>query len=164
MSSSATSLSYEEPSLIVLLNLGSFLVGLIIFRETFHVVFGAGLLGQFTIGLLYGIPVANILPDVMQEAIQMLGYLVSISAVITPTMLMASSGTYALDHRRRAGDQLRRIWRPNQFRFVRSDRADRSHASDWIQHDRTSVWIWIWTPRIVFRGRSPELYQSRNYF
>jgi Kef-type K+ transport system membrane component KefB len=71
----STFLPYEEPTTIQLLILGSFLLFLPISQRVFQRVLSAGILGPLAVGVIYGVPLANILPHVWQEAYLVLGYL-----------------------------------------------------------------------------------------
>jgi Kef-type K+ transport system membrane component KefB len=69
-----TFLPYEEPTTVQLLTLASFLVLLPTFQRVFQRVFYAGLLGPLVLGIIYGIPLTNILLRAWQEAFLALGY------------------------------------------------------------------------------------------
>lgn len=67
------SILYEEPSLNTLLVLVSFFFLLQGARVLFQVIFGAGLLGEIGLGVIYG--VAGILPVEWEISFQVVGYL-----------------------------------------------------------------------------------------
>ncbi|SGY84005.1 BQ5605_C009g05669 [Microbotryum silenes-dioicae] len=66
--------SYHEPSIPRLLTLSSLIYLLQVARSVANAIFGAGLLGEIMIGVIYG-PVAKILPIEWEETILVLGYL-----------------------------------------------------------------------------------------
>lgn len=68
-------LSYHEPSVIPVLTLISFFFILSIANWVADKIFRAGLIGQIIVGLLYGIPVGNILLLEWQETFVALGYI-----------------------------------------------------------------------------------------
>lgn len=70
-----TSLPYEEPSMVTILILASFLVFVNVAREIASGILGAGLLGELFTGLVYSAPLASILPDAVQYTVQSFGYL-----------------------------------------------------------------------------------------
>lgn len=68
-------LSYHEPTIVQILVLFSFFLFLS-FGEWFSAkVFRAGLIGQIVVGLIYGMPLGNIIPVAWQEAFVALGYI-----------------------------------------------------------------------------------------
>jgi Kef-type K+ transport system membrane component KefB len=71
----STFLPYETPSIIQLLTLGSFLVLLPAFKLIFQRLVFAGILGPLVLGIIYGVPLANILTHEWQETFLALGYL-----------------------------------------------------------------------------------------
>jgi Kef-type K+ transport system membrane component KefB len=71
----STFLPYHEPTTVQLLTLASFLVFLPTLHHVFQKVFSAGLLGPLFLGIIYGVPLSNILVLEWQEAFLALGYL-----------------------------------------------------------------------------------------
>jgi len=71
----APPLPYHEPSPAHLLTLLSLFPALSFAEWAANRLLRAGLIGQVLIGLLYGAPVGNILPETWQEAFLALGYL-----------------------------------------------------------------------------------------
>ena len=67
-------LEYHEPAIIQLLILFSFFFFLALAEWVSDRLFKAGLIGQMLVGLLYGIPVGNIMPIEWQETFVSLGY------------------------------------------------------------------------------------------
>lgn len=70
----AETITFKEPSITTLLVLISFLYFLQVSRKTADRLFGAGLLGEIAIGVIYG-PVAGILPEAWLEPFLVVGYL-----------------------------------------------------------------------------------------
>lgn len=70
-----TRLSYEEPPLIHLLVLGSFLYVLNTARVIADHLLYAGLVAEIALGIVYGSPLANILPVNWETTFTTLGYL-----------------------------------------------------------------------------------------
>ncbi|KAM7193653.1 Hsp70 ATPase ssc1 [Naviculisporaceae sp. PSN 640] len=68
-------LSYHEPGIIPILTLISFFYLLSVGEWVADKVFRAGLIGQIIVGLLYGVPVGNILLLEWQESFIALGYI-----------------------------------------------------------------------------------------
>ncbi|KAK3352894.1 Sodium/hydrogen exchanger family-domain-containing protein [Lasiosphaeria hispida] len=68
-------LQYHEPSIISILTLISFFFFLAISEWLAEKIFRAGLIGQIVVGLVYGVPIGNILAPVWQETFLALGYL-----------------------------------------------------------------------------------------
>lgn len=66
---------YHEPGAVDLLVLGSFLYLLNLARWISDRLVYAGLLGELAVGIIYGPPVANILPHDWLQFILVLGYL-----------------------------------------------------------------------------------------
>ena len=66
---------YEEPSLIRLLVLTSFLYLLTVVKVLADYLLYAGLVAQIALGIVYGAPLANILPVSWQSTFTDLGYL-----------------------------------------------------------------------------------------
>jgi NhaP-type Na+/H+ or K+/H+ antiporter len=71
----AAFLSYHEPSIIQILVLISFFIFLAFGEWLSNKVFRAGLIGQIIVGLIYGLPLGNVLDIKWQEAFVALGYL-----------------------------------------------------------------------------------------
>jgi Kef-type K+ transport system membrane component KefB len=71
----STFLPYETPSIIQLLTLGSFLLLLPAFKLIFQRLIFAGILGPLVLGIIYGVPLADILTREWQETFLALGYL-----------------------------------------------------------------------------------------
>ncbi|KAK4163348.1 Hsp70 ATPase ssc1 [Cladorrhinum sp. PSN259] len=67
-------LAYHEPDIVSILTLISFFLFLAIAEWVADKVLRAGLIGQIIVGLIYGIPVANILALDWQETFLALGY------------------------------------------------------------------------------------------
>jgi len=76
---------YHEPSLPSLLTLISFLYFLQVFRNICDTLLGAGLLGEITIGVIYG-PLAKILNVEWQETFLAIGYIGLILIVFGKTL------------------------------------------------------------------------------
>ena len=68
-------LSYHEPTIVQILVLFSFFFFLSFGEWLSAKVFRAGLIGQIIVGLVYGMPLGNILPVAWQEAFVALGYI-----------------------------------------------------------------------------------------
>jgi hypothetical protein len=68
-------LEYHEPSIISILTLLSFFLFLAVSEWLSDKIFRAGLIGQIVVGLIYGVPIANILALQWQEAFLALGYI-----------------------------------------------------------------------------------------
>jgi Kef-type K+ transport system membrane component KefB len=68
-------LHYNEPSIISLLTLISFFLFLSLAEWLSDTLFKAGLIGQILVGILYGLPVGNIMDEAWQETFVSLGYL-----------------------------------------------------------------------------------------
>lgn len=68
-------LEYHEPDIISVLTLISFFVLLTVAEWLSNKIFRAGLIGQIIVGLIYGVPIANILALEWQEAFLALGYI-----------------------------------------------------------------------------------------
>ncbi|KAB5582883.1 Cation/H+ exchanger [Coniochaeta sp. 2T2.1] len=74
-SPSGAFLEYHEPSIIPLLVLISFFVFLTLSEWASNKIFRAGLIGQIVVGLIYGVPIGNILALEWQETFLALGYM-----------------------------------------------------------------------------------------
>ncbi|KAI1788916.1 hypothetical protein LXA43DRAFT_1023199 [Ganoderma leucocontextum] len=72
---SERALSYEQPSLAHLFVLGSFLYVLNVARVIADHLFYAGLVAQIALGIVYGSPLADILPIAWETTFTALGYL-----------------------------------------------------------------------------------------
>lgn len=68
-------LVYEEPSLVHLLILASFLYLLNVSRVCADRLLYAGIVAQIGLGIIYGAPLANLLPGAWQTAFTDLGYM-----------------------------------------------------------------------------------------
>jgi Kef-type K+ transport system membrane component KefB len=68
-------LEYHEPDIVSVLTLISFFILLSVSEWLSNKVFRAGLIGQIIIGLIYGVPIADILALEWQEAFLALGYI-----------------------------------------------------------------------------------------
>ncbi|KAB5566231.1 Cation/H+ exchanger [Coniochaeta sp. 2T2.1] len=68
-------LEYHEPTIVPLLVLISFFVFLTLSEWASNKIFRAGLIGQIVVGLIYGVPIGNILALEWQETFLALGYL-----------------------------------------------------------------------------------------
>jgi Kef-type K+ transport system membrane component KefB len=68
-------LEYHEPDIIGILILISFFVLLAVAEWLSDKIFRAGLIGQMVVGLIYGIPIADILAVAWQETFLALGYI-----------------------------------------------------------------------------------------
>ncbi|EPQ60097.1 Sodium/hydrogen exchanger [Gloeophyllum trabeum ATCC 11539] len=72
----AYSYAYTEPTLSALLSVSSFLVALNLFRVLVeNVISGAGLLGEISVGVIFGTPLAGILAQEWMAAFEILGYI-----------------------------------------------------------------------------------------
>ncbi|OIW27102.1 Sodium/hydrogen exchanger [Coniochaeta ligniaria NRRL 30616] len=67
-------LEYHEPDVVSILTLISFFILLAVSEWLSNKIFRAGLIGQIVVGLIYGVPIANILALEWQEAFLALGY------------------------------------------------------------------------------------------
>lgn len=72
---SAGYLEYHEPTIIQLLVIISFFFFLALAEWISDKIFKAGLIGQMLVGLVYGIPLGNIMPIQWQETFVSLGYI-----------------------------------------------------------------------------------------
>jgi hypothetical protein len=70
-----SSFTYHEPSPSALLTLASFLYLLNLFEWIGQRVLSAGLLGQISIGIIYGSPLAGWLEGYWEEAFVAVGYI-----------------------------------------------------------------------------------------
>lgn len=68
-------LSYQEPSLVHLLVVGSFLYLLNVARVVADHLLYAGLVAEIALGIVYGSPLANTLPVEWETTFTALGYL-----------------------------------------------------------------------------------------
>ena len=68
-------LEYHEPDIVNILTLISFFVVLSVSEWISNKIFRAGLIGQIIVGMIYGVPIANILAVEWQEAFLALGYI-----------------------------------------------------------------------------------------
>ncbi|KAK0715998.1 Cation/H+ exchanger [Lasiosphaeris hirsuta] len=68
-------LEYHEPNIIRILTLISFFFFLAISEWLADKIFRAGLIGQIIVGLIYGVPIGNILAPEWQETFLALGYI-----------------------------------------------------------------------------------------
>lgn len=68
-------LHYEEPSIISILVLISFFYILGLSGYLSEIVFQASILGPIFVGIIYGLPLANILHEIWQETFLALGYI-----------------------------------------------------------------------------------------
>jgi len=68
-------LPYEEPSIIQILVLISFFTFLSLATRLSSFIFRAGIIGPIAVGIIYGLPLANILEDIWQETFLALGYI-----------------------------------------------------------------------------------------
>ncbi|KAK0621824.1 Cation/H+ exchanger [Bombardia bombarda] len=68
-------LEYHEPGIIPILTLISFFVFLSLAEWLADKIFRAGLIGQMVVGLIYGVPIGNILALEWQETFLALGYI-----------------------------------------------------------------------------------------
>lgn len=66
---------YEPPSIVQTLILASFIYFLNIIGEIFDGLLHTGLIGHIILGMVYGPPLANILPISWLDAFRALGYL-----------------------------------------------------------------------------------------
>lgn len=74
-SAAAGFIQYQEPDILSLLVLISFLFFLSSLGWVFNRIIRAGLIGQILVGVLYGTPVGNILDTEWQETFMILGYI-----------------------------------------------------------------------------------------
>ncbi|KAK3312342.1 Cation/H+ exchanger [Apodospora peruviana] len=70
----AAFLEYHEPDIISILTLTSFFFFLAVSEWLSDKIFRAGLIGQIMVGLIYGVPIGNILPQEWQNTFLALGY------------------------------------------------------------------------------------------
>ncbi|KAK3389401.1 Cation/H+ exchanger [Podospora didyma] len=68
-------LAYHEPGIISILTLLSFFFFLAVAEWLSHKIFRAGLIGQIIVGLIYGVPIGNILVPEWQDTFLALGYI-----------------------------------------------------------------------------------------
>jgi NhaP-type Na+/H+ or K+/H+ antiporter len=68
-------LEYHEPDIVSILTVISFFILLTVSAWLSNKIFRAGLIGQIVVGLIYGVPIANILPVEWQETFLALGYI-----------------------------------------------------------------------------------------
>lgn len=68
-------LEYHEPDIISILTLISFFVLLTVSERISDKILRAGLIGQIVVGLIYGVPIANVLALEWQDAFLALGYI-----------------------------------------------------------------------------------------
>ncbi|KAK3306349.1 Sodium/hydrogen exchanger family-domain-containing protein [Chaetomium strumarium] len=68
-------LAYHEPNIINILTLMSFFLFLVIAEWLADKIFRASLIGHIIVGLIYGVPLANILAQDWQETFLALGYI-----------------------------------------------------------------------------------------
>lgn len=71
----AASLPYEEPGIVDVLILSTFLLALNIFNLALNRTLYCGLVGQVLIGVAYGTPGAKWLSESLEHSIVQLGYL-----------------------------------------------------------------------------------------
>ena len=70
-----SSLAYEEPSCIQLLVIASFIYLLNVVKVAADHLLYAGLVSQIALGIIYGVPLAQLLPLDWQTTFTALGYL-----------------------------------------------------------------------------------------
>jgi len=75
MSSDAVALSYQEPGIVTILILSSFLFLLNIVNYVLDRLVYCGLIGQILLGVAWGVPGADWLSREAQDTIMQLGYL-----------------------------------------------------------------------------------------
>lgn len=90
------SFQYHEPSTATALILVSFLYLLNVFGWLAQVLLSCGLLGQILLGIIYGTPLAGILPQLLEESLVGIGY-VGLLLIIFEGELSAASGVLAAD-------------------------------------------------------------------
>lgn len=90
------SFQYHEPSTTTALILVSFLYLLNVFGWLAQVLLSCGLLGQILLGIIYGTPLAGILPQSLEESLVGIGY-VGLLLIIFEGELSAASGVPASD-------------------------------------------------------------------
>ena len=71
----ASSLPFEEPSIVTILVQTSFLLLINVINAVVDRLLYCGLLGQILIGIAWGTPGAKLLPHEVEEVIVQLGYL-----------------------------------------------------------------------------------------
>ena len=89
MSSEQAALSYEEPGIVIVLILSSFLLLLNAVNYLLDRIVYCGLIGQIFIGVAFGVPGFNWLSQEFQHAIMQLGYLGLILIVYEGTQSIA---------------------------------------------------------------------------
>jgi len=68
-------LEYHEPDIVKILTLLSFFVALSVSEWLSNKIIRAGLIGQIIVGMIYGVPIGNILAIEWQETFLALGYI-----------------------------------------------------------------------------------------
>jgi hypothetical protein len=95
-------LEYHEPDIVSILTLLSFFVFLAVSEWSSDKIFRAGLIGQVIVGVVYGVPIANILALSGQEAFLALGYIGLILIIFEGAVYLSScylpSGTWLTRH------------------------------------------------------------------
>lgn len=122
-------LRYAEPSIRTLLVEGSFIVLLNVVNHVLDSLIFCGLVGQLLLGVIYGRPLANWLPETFQLILEDLGYLGLVAIVY--------EGMSSFDISLSTAEDTQAVCTPT-----------------WVACVKTSAYLWAW-PRLAYLHPSP---------